>query len=146
MAVDVSSTIDIDRPRHDVAAFATDAANAPRWYTNIKAVTSKSSGPLAVGSQIEFVAEFLGRRLVYTYEVKELVPGERFVMVTAAGPFPMRTTYTWSDAPGGATTMQLRNEGQPSGFKSVAAPFMKLAMKRENRKDLRRLKDLLETQ
>ena len=98
-----------------------------------------------MGSQIEFVAEFLGRRLVYMYEVKELVPGERFVMATAKGPFPMRTTYSWSDAPGGGTTMELRNEGQPSGFKSVAAPFMKLAMNRENRKDLRRLKQLLES-
>jgi hypothetical protein len=76
--------------------------------------------------------------------VKELVPGERFVMATAEGPFPMRTTYAWSDAPGGGTTMELRNEGQPSGFKAIATPVMRLAMKRENRKDLRALKDLLE--
>ena len=95
---------------------------------------------------MEFVAEFLGRRLVYTYEVKEWVPDERFVMATAEGPFPMRTTYTWREALGGGTTMELRNDGQPSGFMSVAAPFMKLAMKRENRKDLRRLKELLEKQ
>ena len=144
MAVEVISSIEIGRPRHEVAAFAADATNAPRWYTNIKAVTPKSPGPLALGSQIEFVAEFLGRRLAYTYEVKELVPGERFVMATADGPFPMRTTYSWTDAPGGATTMELRNEGRPVGFKSVVAPFLSLAMKRENRKDLRRLKDLLE--
>jgi hypothetical protein len=98
-----------------------------------------------VGSQIEFVAEFLGRRLVYTYEVKELVPDERFVMATAQGPFPMQTTYTWRDAPSGSTTMELRNEGEPSGFASIAAPFIRLAMKRENRKDLRRLKELLES-
>jgi hypothetical protein len=90
------------------------------------------------------VAEFLGRELVYTYEVKELVPGERFVMATAQGPFPMQTTYRWSDGPTGGTTMELRNEGEPSGFATVAAPFMTLAMKRENRKDLRRLKELLE--
>lgn len=146
MAVEVSSTIVIDRPRHEVAAFAADVFNAPRWYTNIKEVASESSGPLAVGSQIDFVAEFLGRRLAYTYEVKELVAGERLVMATAEGPFPMRTTYTWADAPGGGTTMELHNQGQPSGFKSVAAPFLSLAMKRENRKDLRRLKELLEAQ
>ncbi len=145
MAVDVMTEIEIALPRADVAAFAAEPDNAPRWYTNIKAVTWKSPRPLAVGAQVEFVAEFLGRRLEYTYEVKELMPGERFVMETAEGPFPMRTTYTWCDAPGGGTTMELRNEGKPSGFKSVAAPFMKLAMKRENRKDLRRLKGLLES-
>jgi uncharacterized membrane protein len=145
VAVDVRTQIEVDRPRDEVAAFAADPDNAPRWYTNIKQVTWKSPRPLAVGSQIEFVAEFLGRRLLYTYEVKELVPGERFAMATAEGPFPMRTTYAWRDAPGVGTTMELRNEGQPSSFKSIAAPFMKLAMKRENRNDLRRLKELLES-
>jgi uncharacterized membrane protein len=145
MAVDVRTEIVIARPRDEVAAFAADPDNAPRWYTNIKQVTWKSAKPLAVGSQLEFVADFLGRRLVYTYEVKEWVPGERFVMATAEGPFPMQTTYTWRDAPGGGTTMELRNEGEPSGFASIAAPVMKLAMKRENRKDLRQLKELLES-
>jgi hypothetical protein len=146
MAVDVRSVIDIDCPRVRVAAFATDPDNASRWYTNIKEVGWKSPRPLDVGSQLEFVAEFLGRRLAYTYEVEQLLPGARLVMATANGPFPMRTTYTWTDGPGGGTTMELRNEGQPSGFKSIATPFMGLAMKRENRKDLRRLKALLEAQ
>ena len=140
----MTSHIEIDRPRAEVAEFAADPANAPRWYSNIKEVTPRSSGPLAVGYRVEFVAEFLGRRLVYTYEVAETVPGERFVMATAEGPFPMRTTYEWTDAPGGGTRMTLRNSGEPSGFKSVAAPLMSRAMKRENGKDLRRLKDLLE--
>jgi hypothetical protein len=145
MAVDVRTRIDIDRPRDQVAAFAVDPDTATRWYANIKRVTWKSAPPLAVGSLVEFAAEFLGRPLVYTYEVKEHMPGERFVMATAEGPFPMRTTYTWRDAPGGGTTMELRNDGEPSGFKAIAAPLMKAAMRRENRKDLQRLKELLES-
>jgi uncharacterized membrane protein len=144
MAVDVRTSIDIGRPRDEVAAFAADPDNAPRWYTNIKSVDWKSPPPLQVGSHVEFAAEFLGRRLVYTYEIEELVEGERLVMATAEGPFPMRTSYAWRDTPGGGTTMDLRNTGQPSGFTSAAAPLMRLAMKRENRKDLRRLKQLLE--
>jgi hypothetical protein len=108
-------------------------------------VAWESSRPLAVGSQVEFVAEFLGRRLVYTYEVKEWIPGERFVMATAEGPFPMQTTYTWRDGQDGGTAMELRNEGSPAGFSAIAAPLMKVAMKRENRRDLRRLKELLES-
>jgi hypothetical protein len=73
------------------------------------------------------------------------VPGERFVMRTAEGPFPMETTYEWHDAGGGATRMTLRNRGAPAGFSKVIAPFMASAVRRANRKDLRQLKKLLET-
>lgn len=89
MAVDVETQIEIDRPRAEVAAYVSDADNATEWYTNIKAVEWKSPKPLAVGSHVAFVAQFLGRRLAYTYEIRELIPGERLVMSTAEGPFAM---------------------------------------------------------
>src|SRR5581483_2256145 len=144
MPVDVVTEIEIRRPRDEVAAFASDPDNATKWYENIEAVEWKTPPPLAVGTRLAFVARFLGRRLAYTYEVREHVPGERFVMSTAEGPFPMETTYTWADTAGGATTMTLRNRGEPAGFSKVAAPMMAAAMRRANRKDLERLKSLLE--
>ena len=143
MAVDVASQIVVDRPRDAVAAFAGDPDNAPRWYENIERVEWEMPPPLAVGSRLAFVARFLGRRLAYTYEIRELVPGERLVMSTSEGPFPMETTYTWEDA-GDGTRMTLRNRGEPSGFASVAAPLMARAMRRANAADLARLKALLE--
>jgi Polyketide cyclase / dehydrase and lipid transport len=143
MPVDVVTETAIARPRAAVAAYACDPDNATEWYENIEAVEWRSPRPLAVGSRIAFVARFLGRRLEYTYEVRELVPGERFVMSTAEGPFPMETTYTFADADG-ATRMTLRNRGEPSGFAKVAAPVMARAMRRANAKDLARLKQLLE--
>jgi hypothetical protein len=90
-----------------------------------------------------FVAKFMGRRLSYTYEVREM-SGERFVMSTAEGPFPMETTYAWEGAGGGGTRMTLRNRGKPSGFARVAERVMVAAMRRANRKDLQRLKEILE--
>ncbi|WP_323791544.1 SRPBCC family protein [Nocardioides sp.] len=147
MAVDVETEIVIDRPRAEVAAFCADPDNATRWYRNITAVEWVTAPPLAAGSRLAFVASFLGRRLSYTYEVREHVPGERFVMSTQEGPFPMRTTYTWEDADaetGTGTLMRLRNDGEPSGFAGVAAPMMARAMRSANRKDLALLKQVLE--
>jgi hypothetical protein len=91
---------------------------------------------------VAFVAEFLGRKIAYTYEIVELTP-QSVVMRTAEGPFPMETSYTWEPADGG-TRMTLRNRGTPSGFSSLAAPFMARAMRRANEKDLAALKQLLE--
>ena len=143
MSVDVVTEVEIARPRGDVATFAADPDNATRWYDNIESVRWGTPRPLAVGSRLAFVARFLGRTLSYTYEVREHVPGERFVMSTSEGPFPMETTYEWSDADG-STLMRLRNRGEPSGFANIAAPLIARAMRRANRKDLDNLKEILE--
>ena len=144
MAVDVQTEVEIDRPRTEVAAYASEPDNARRWYENIEAVEWKTERPLTVGSRIAFVARFMGRRLAYTYEIKELVPGERLVMATSEGPFPMETTYTWAETAEGGTRMTLRNRGQPAGFARIATPALASAMRRANRQDLARLKTLLE--
>ena len=146
MKVDVSTRIAILRPREEVAAFAMHPDNAPRWYENIKSVTWETEKPLRVGSRIAFVAEFLGRRLAYTYEVTALDPGESLVMQTASGPFPMQTVYRWEAAGDTATQMTLQNRGDATGFAAIFAPFMRYAMRRANRQDLLRLKHLLEDQ
>ena len=144
MPVDVLTEITIARPVGDVAGYAADPSNAPEWYVNIETVDWKTPPPVQVGSQVEFVARFLGRRLRYTYEIAELTPGVRLMMRTAQGPFPMETTYEWTAAGDGATRMTLRNRGEPSGFSKVAAPMMAKAMRRTNANDLQRLKSILE--
>ncbi|HET9872780.1 MAG TPA: SRPBCC family protein [Propionibacteriaceae bacterium] len=143
MTVDVSTEITIDRPLQQVASFAADPTNAPRWYVNIESAQPQTPAPLRVGSTVVFVAHFLGKRLRYTYEVTEYVPEQRLVMRTAEGPFPMETSYTWRPV-GGGTSMTLRNRGEPRGFSKLTAPLMGRAIRRANRADLAKLKALLE--
>ena len=121
----------IPRPRREVAAYATDPENTTSWYSNIKAVEWETPRPLAVGSRLAFIASFLGRRLSYTYEVRELVPDERLVMSTAQGPFPMETPGTprasarsWSTAPAP------RNEIRTAGTTTAAIARRQLARMR----------------
>jgi uncharacterized protein YndB with AHSA1/START domain len=141
--VNVQTEVVINRPRAQVADYAANPDNAPRWYVNIHRSQRLTDGPLGVGSRAAFTARFLGRELNYTYEFVEYVPGEKLVMRTAQGPFPMQTTYTWTDD-GGGTRMILGNSGSPSGFSRLAGLVMAPMMRRENRKDLQRLKAILE--
>ena len=145
MKVDVTSETVIGRSRGEVSSYAGDPTNAPEWYANIDSVSWKTQPPVAVGSKMTFIARFLGRRLEYTYEIVDYVPGERLVMRTAEGPFAMETTYTWEDAGSERTRMTLRNRGEPSGFAAIAAPLMAAAMRRANIKDLVKLRQILET-
>ena len=143
--VDVLTETVIVRPVDDVAGYAADPTNAPYWYTNIDSAEWKTDPPLRVGSQVAFVARFLGRKLAYTYEISAYEPGRRLVMHTAHGPFPMETTYTWEPTAEASTRMTLRNRGEPLGFSKVAAPMMAGAMRRANEKDLAVLKRILES-
>ena len=143
--VNVLTSIQIACPRHKVASYVSDPDMAPEWYVNIKSARWLTPKPLKLGSQIVFIAHFLGRRLEYTYEVIEYYPLEKMVMQTVDGPFAMRTTYTWEEPDDGKTYMTLRNEGHPTGFSKLLAPFMVQAMKKANKKDLNRLKQILES-
>ncbi|TVY10245.1 SRPBCC family protein [Paenibacillus cremeus] len=142
--VDILTDIVIKRPREQVAAYAANPDHAPDWYVNIDSAEWRTPKPLALGSQIAFKAQFLGRELAYVYEIVEYVPGEKLVMRTAQGPFPMETTYTWESVDGQSTRMSLRNRGNPKGFSMLFAPFMALMMRKANKKDLEKIKTILE--
>jgi uncharacterized membrane protein len=145
VAVDVLTEIVIAQPAGAVAAYAADPSNAPAWYENITSITWETSPPLRPGSRVAFTARFLSRPLAYTYEITDFTPGQRLVMRTAQGPFPMETTYAWQAIDDRSTRMTLRNRGEPAGFPRLTAPLMTMAMKRANRKDLRNLKAILES-
>lgn len=142
--VNVYTETVIHRPAGVVAAFAANPANVPQWYQNIASVLRTSpDGPL-LGSHWAFVAHFLGRTLSYEYKIVEFVADERLVMRTSQGPFPMETIYTWVALNDTTTRMTVRNAGEPSGFSRLASPLIAVAMRAANRKDLQKIKALLE--
>ncbi len=60
----------IDRPVHEVFAYATDPYNVPRWVPYVEKVEVRPDGPLGVGSEI--VQTVRGREGVW--RVTEYVP------------------------------------------------------------------------
>ncbi|RSD26897.1 ATPase [Mesobacillus subterraneus] len=143
--VDVRTEIKINCPLEKVAEYAANPDHAPEWYVNIDSAEWLTGKPLKLGSKIGFKAKFLGRELAYIYEVVEYTPGEKMVMQTSEGPFPMKTSYSWEKIDANTTLMKLRNQGQPSGFSKLAAPFMGSMMKKANSKDLKKIKQILES-
>jgi uncharacterized membrane protein len=143
MAVDVTATETIDRPCDEVAAYLRDPANDTRWIGGIRSARLLSPGPVAIGSQVERVAAFLGRRVQYVNEIIELT-ADRLAMRSVRSPFPMRVTYGHRDTGDSTTEVSVRVEGDAGRYYALAAPLLGLAVRRSIARDLRNLKQVLE--
>ena len=143
MAVDVTATASIDRPRDQVAAYLRDPANDTHWIGGIRSARLLTPRPVAVGSQVERVASFLGRRVQYVNEITELT-ADRLAMRSVRSPFPMRVTYGHRQATDGTTEVSVRVQGDAARFYALVAPLLGLAVRRAITRDLRNLKRVLE--
>lgn len=143
--VNVILDIIIQRPIEEVMKYAVDPDNAKLWYDNIKVSKMLTEKPLTVGSKILFQAKFLGRTMDYTYEVVDFVPNKVMSMRTSDGPFLMETSYFWTKIDPSTTKMEIQNQGIPTGFSSLLAPMMTMMMKRAMKKDLKKIKRILES-
>jgi len=142
--IDVSTEIDINCSRDKVAEYSANPDNAPKWYVNIIAAKWRTPRPLKVGSQIVFKAKFMGKPLVYIYEISEYAAEQKMVMRTIVGPFPMETIYTWKSIEGNITRMSLQNKGNPEGLSKLLTPLFSLAIRKAANKHLQRLKQIIE--
>jgi len=143
MAVDVTATASIDRPRDQVAAYLRDPANDTKWIGGLRSARQLTPGQVTVGSQVERVAGFLGRRVQYVNEITELT-ADRLAMRSVRSPFPMRVTYGHRQASDGATEVSVRVQGDAARFYALVAPLLGLAVRRSITRDLRNLKRVLE--
>jgi uncharacterized membrane protein len=143
MPVDVTATGTIDRPREEVAAYLRDPANDTSWIGGLRSARLLTPVPVGVGSQVERIAGFLGRRVHYVNEVTELT-GDRLAMRSVQSPFPMRVTYGHRQAGDGTTEVSVRVEGDAGRFYGLVAPLLSLAVRRSIARDLRNLKRVLE--
>lgn len=150
--MDVTVRTVFEAPRSLVAEVSGDPSQAWRWFSTIRSVRWHGEPAVTEGAVVDLVSRFLGRELAYTYRIVDLVPGERLVMRTEEGPFPMETTFTWwdeepLDVPGAAsrprTGMSLRNAGRPKGMTTLGSGAVTLGMKRAMHRDLERLRLVL---
>jgi hypothetical protein len=144
VAIDTRAVILVARPREEVAAYLRDPGNDPDWIGGLRSARLVTGPPVGVGSRVERVASFLGRRIEYVNEITEL-SGTRLAMRSVRSPFPMRVTYGYDDTGDAATTeVSVRVEGDASRLYRLADPLLAMLVRRSVQRDLRTLKRLLE--
>ncbi len=123
MPIDVTATIDISRPRPEVAAFLEDPANDLRWIRALSSSEKLTDGPVGKGTRVRRVAKMMGRPIDYTTEITAYDPGAVLAMDTVSGPFPMHVTYTLTDTADG-TRVSVRNQGGSGWMFALFSPLI----------------------
>jgi len=144
LAVNVSVETTIASDRQTVAAFVIDPHNDLRWIGALTSVRIIDESPMQVGTKVERIAKFLGKRIEYVNEITELRPGVRLAMRSVKAPFEMQVSYDFADAPGG-TRVTVRAGGDASGYYKLAGPLLPLMVRAGIKRDLKQLKKVMES-
>ena len=142
--IELERSLTIRRPVAEVFAFVTDVEKSPRWQAWAVDARVVSEGPLAVGTQYEYVARFLGRRIESRSEVTAYEPDKRYAWKVTSGPIPAEASLDFESVDGG-TRVTLTGKGEPGGFFRLAEPVIGRMVKRQVEADIENLKDLLES-
>jgi uncharacterized membrane protein len=137
---------DIARPADEVFAFLDEVTNNTQWLRGMVSCTWRTDPPVRVGSRYEQVARFLGREIRTTFEVTEHEAGRRVTIASREGSsFPLSVTREVIPRGVAACTVIETVESDPSGFYRIATPLLRALVRRNIRRDYRRLRTLLES-
>jgi uncharacterized protein YndB with AHSA1/START domain len=133
--------IDIDRPPEDVFAALTAIERLPEWQAS--AVDAAAEGPLGEGTRIRETRRLMGREFHVVHEVTAYEPPHRFDLQSVEGPIPLSVSHTLEPS-GGGTLLEVVGEAKPRGMLRFAGAGIAKAAEAEFRRDLEKLKELLE--
>lgn len=141
----VTSSLEVDRPAAKVFAYIADAENNPRWQKGMRSCRWTTGPPIRIGSIYEQQARFLGRPINSTFEVTALQPDRSITIRSIASTFPIVVTRSVEPLGHSRCRVSALVRGDPSGVFGIAAPLLRRMVQRSVRADYRRLKARLET-
>ena len=146
MTITVTNAIDIDRAPDDVWAVVSDYATDTRWRKGIVEMTPDVDGPPRVGTRVREVLELAGRTYTTETAVTDVGPGLTYGFTGAgtSGRVSGRRTVTTS-ASGDSARFSYEVRLEPGeAMPRVVAPLLARWLRHSMRRDLRRLRRLVE--
>jgi hypothetical protein len=143
--IEITASADVPRPAPELFAFVADMRNNPRWQQGQVSCEWTTPPPIAVGSRYDQRARFLGRDIVSTFEVTELVPDRRIRIRTVEGTMPMDITREVEPLGEDRSRVTATVRGGPTGLLRLADPLTRRMVRRSVRGDYERLTRLLGT-
>lgn len=105
-----------------------------------------SPPPVGPGSTYDQVAGFLGKEVISSFRVVELMPGRSVTIESTSGSFPITVTRRVEPTDAGRTRVSAVVRGDPTGYYRLARPLLRWFVESSVRADYANLKRLLEAE
>ncbi|MEA4909579.1 MAG: hypothetical protein GYA17_09425 [Chloroflexi bacterium] len=142
--IQFETSILIDRPMADVAAFLADPLNLPRWQSMVLDIQPTSAGPLGAGSTFATTSEVMGRRLEGRLQISHYDLPEQLGFSVTSGPMSVHIDLRLKPA-GSGVKLGVHAQGEPGGALKLAGPMLERQVRSQMEANLARLKTVLES-
>lgn len=124
MIISTEASEYIDRAPAEVFAFVTDAANEPKWHTDVIEAEVLTDAPVSVGSRYRWLMSFMGRK-EQVMEVTRL-KADRLLVMKGGEIMGLTPTITYAIEPDGSGTRFTRRiEMDTRGVGNLFAPMLR---------------------
>ena len=141
----VEVAVTVARPPDEAFAWLSNFTKAPLWQSGVVEAHFTSPPPLRVGSSYSQRSRFLGRDIVFNFEIVGFEPNRQVEFKTVSGTFPVHIVRWVEPSPEG-TIVHALIRGDASGLYKLAAPVLDRLTQRQIESDYKRLKQVLEAQ
>ncbi len=143
----VDDSININRSRSEVFAFATDPENIPLYSSNLIEFEQVTEGPVGKGTRNRGSVKVAGKRIDFIAEVVEFDDGRRVASRSVESPIPFELDVTYEDADDGTrVSWHQESPGFKGFFGKLADPLVNRMYAKDVRSNLEKLKELLEAE
>jgi uncharacterized membrane protein len=139
----IEESIEIKRPVDKVFAYTTEAKNWPKWQSFIPEAEQMSQGPVNIGTTFKGISRMMGRSMRWTAIATEYEANKKWGKKITSGSVAFEEHMTYTPVEGG-TTFTILYDMKVSGFLKLLSPLLVGSMRRETKKSLGNLKNILE--
>ena len=137
-------SIIIHRPVEEIWKFLSNVENMPKWDRGVLEAKQTSEGPPGIGSTLQTVRQFLGRRQIGNARVAEYVPNRMLALQISVGPITAQTRYTFEPVEGG-TQLAQTTDIELRGWWKLITPILSPLLEKDGRDEFANTKRMMES-
>ena len=143
-AMRVQGSVEINRPLQEVFNYVSDVDNYPKWMAHVLGVRKEMPGPPRESDRFVVVIKSVGRRFETPYERTSYEADRGYTDRAVGGPIPNHQWHSGFEETPRGTSYTRTVHVESSGLLKLLEPLQKRAADRQLRKDLQKLKGVVE--